>query len=124
MLRGNPGDTLLRRYVEALMALIQEATGTPVLATRHKDNLYEPQLVGIVGKTIRHIIGGLEPSVTETRLVNWVCEIRRERAGKPMRFRDYFPGYGARIDEDTGLPVLTGSVRLERLEINTPIFCP
>jgi hypothetical protein len=76
------------------MALIQETTGTPLLAIRDKDYFYDPQLLGKSGEAMRLIIGMLEPAVGEKTLANWVLEIRRKRAGKPMRFLDYCPGYG------------------------------
>ena len=123
-LRGNPGDRLLRRYVEGLMALYQEFTGTPVVAMRHKDSVYEPQIPGTAGKMMRLIVDLLEPGISETKLVNWICAARRKYAGKPMRFRDLFPGYGATMNEDTGLPTLPAPYRLELQAISQPISCP
>lgn len=123
-LRGNPGDRLLRRYVEGLMALYQEFTGTPVVAMRHKDSVYDPQIPGTAGRVIRLIVDLLEPGISETRLVHWICAARRKYAGKPMRFRDLFPGYGAIVDESTGLPTLPAPYRLELRAISQPISCP
>ena len=123
-LRGNPGEKLLRRYVEALVALIQETTGKPVLSMRDKNSVYEPQLVGKSGELIRLVVHMLGADLTETRLAYWIREIRRERAGKPMRFMDYFPAYGARTDGETGPPVLAGTHRIERVDAITPISCP
>jgi hypothetical protein len=123
-LRGNPGDRLLRRYVEGLVALYQEFTGTPVIAMRHKDSVYEPQIPGTAGRVIRLIVDLLEPGISETKLVNWICAARRKYAGKPMRFRDLFPGYGATFNGDTGLPSLPAPYRLELQTISQPISCP
>lgn len=121
--RGPNGDRMLRRYVEALMALCQEFTGRPVMAMRHKDSVYEPQLVGAGGNVIRLIVDLLEPGVIETRLVNWVCAARRKYAGKRMRFHDFFPGYGATV-RDGGMPTAPAPYQLKLEAISQPIFCP
>jgi hypothetical protein len=122
--RGPSRDRTLRRYVEGLMALFQEFTGHPVLAMRYKDSVYEPQLVGAGGNVVRMIVGLLEPGISDTRLVNWVCAARRKYAGKQMRFRDLFPAYGATFDEETGWPRAAPGYELKLEAISQPISCP
>jgi len=63
--------------------------------------------------------------VSEPTLGSLVRAARSKYAGKPMRFCDYCPGFGARASmHETGLPVLAAPYRLERLEVSAPIFCP
>jgi hypothetical protein len=123
-MRGRPGEALLLYHVEALMALIRETTGAPVLARKINDYFYEPELLGEQGEMIRSFVARLEPDVSEATLVRWVRAARSKYAGRPMRFRDYCPGFDAKPDAETGLPVLAAPHRLERLEISAPIYCP
>lgn len=121
--RGTTGERVLRRYVEALMALIQEFTGKPVRATRYKDSVYEPQLIGTGGEVVRGIAALLEPGVSETTLANWILDARRKHAGKPMRFRDFFPGYGLTLDARTGLPAAAAPYQFKLQAVSQPISC-
>lgn len=121
-IRGRPRAQLLDHHVAGLMALIQQFTGTPVLASRHTGMAkYEPALVG-PARVLLHL-REVDATITETQLVNKVCQIRREYAGRLMRFRDFYPLYGAKLDCD-GEPTLTPPFRLERFERSVPIYCP
>lgn len=106
------------------MALIQETTGAPVLARKINDYFYKPELLGAAGEMIRSFVARHEPDVSEATLVRWVRAARSKYAGRPMRFCDYCPGFDAKPDAETGLPVLAAPYRLERLEVSAPIYCP
>lgn len=123
-IRGRQGKAALRRYVEGVIAVIQEAVGKPVMAPRDKGDVYDPHLSGALGKTLRAAVDRMQPKVTDSELSYWVREIRKKYAGKPMRFLDMFPGYGATVEGETGAPVLRPPYRIERATISVPIYCP
>lgn len=123
-IRGRSGQVSTRHCFEGLVALIQETTGKPVRAPRHKDSVYEPQLLGPSGEALRVLMKAMDPSVSETTMVNWICALRRKYAGKPMRFGDFFPGYGATMDAATGVVKLRAPYRLVSFEPSAPISCP
>lgn len=105
-LPGNAGHDLMRHYVEGLMALIQEATGRPVYAVRDRKSCYAPELDGKSAEAIRLIVAELEPDVSEITLSGWIRAIRSRNSGNPMRFCEYFPGYGASVRDRTDCPAL------------------
>lgn len=123
-LRGRPASERVRYHVEALMALIQETCGLPVLALRDKDDVYEPHLPAGVSRIIPLMLSLMDPKVTETQLVNIVRKARRTYAGKRMRFRDFFPLYGAKVDKATLAPIPRPPFKLLHFELTAPIFCP
>lgn len=105
------------------MALMQDATGLPVIAMRDKDSVYDPQLPGASGKAIRFLVDRFEPGVSDSKLSYWVRQARKKYSGKPMRFCDLFPGYGMTIGSD-GMPAGSLTHRIERFEFSAPIYCP
>ncbi len=120
--RGRPDDRVLDHCVRGLMALIQETTGTPVLARRDRNRHYDPHFAPDVSQVVPRFFQDIDPSITTTRLVNIVRRARKEYAGRPMRFLDLFPFYGATLID--GEPKLRPGLRLERFELNIPIYCP
>jgi hypothetical protein len=92
--RGRPAGERVRHHVEGLMALIQETCGKPVLAIRDKEEV--PRLAEGVSQMILLAFKRMDPGVTETQLFNIVRKARRVYAGKPMRFRDFFPSMARR----------------------------
>lgn len=120
--RGRPASEQVRHHVEGLMALIQETCGKPVLASRDRDEV--PRLADGVSRIIPLIFSRMDPKVTETQLFNIVREARRAYAGKPMRFRDFFPLYGATLDAATLAPVPQPPFKLLHFELAAPIYCP
>jgi hypothetical protein len=123
-MRGRPADYCLRHHVEGLMALMQEGCGKPVRALRDKNSVYDPQLPDEISRTFGMVFSAIDPDVTETQLVNIIRSARRKYAGKPMRFRDFFPFYGGTVDEQTMIPTPGPHHRLKQFEIVTPIYCP
>lgn len=120
--RGRPRAKLLDHHVAGLMALIQRFSGTPVLAQKHSGPArYEPKLLG-PARILLHL-REIDETITETQLVNKVCQLRGVYAGRPMRFCDFYPLYGATLKDDGG-PVLAPPLRLERFERSVPIYCP
>lgn len=96
--RGTPGYRSMRRYVEALMVIIQEATGKPVLSARYKQTHYDPQMLGSMGALITTFVQDLEPDVRVSRIATWVREARKKYAGHWPSFEDLFPGYAGGIE--------------------------
>lgn len=121
--RGRPVHAILRHHVEGLMALVQETTGKPVRVQRQKNSVYDPHFVG-AGSVIRDIVRSIDSSTTETALVNIVVAARRKYAGKPMRFLDFFPGYGTTFERLISGDVFGPGWRIERFEANIPIYYP
>ena len=121
-IRGRPSADRVRHHVEGLMALIQETCGMPVLATRDGDEV--PRVAAGVSRIIPLMFSRMDPAVTETQLFNIIREARRTYAGKPMRFRDFFPLYGARVNKATLAPIPQRPYKLLHFEIAAPIYCP
>ena len=121
-LRGRPASERVRFHAEALMALIHETSGEPVLASRDKDEV--PRLAKGVSQIVLMMFSTMDPKVTETQLFNIVRKARRTYAGKPMRFRDFFPLYGAKLDKATLAPIPLPPFRLLHFELAAPIYCP
>jgi len=120
--RGRPGRGALMLYLEGLVALIIEVTGKPVMAPRTSNSVYEPRLAGAAGQVIRMFADYVEPGLSDTTLVNMVGKIRRQNAGKAMKFDHLFPFYGGRVTEG-GLELGSG-YRVEASGILFPIYCP
>lgn len=121
-IRGRPRLALLDHHVAGLMALIQQFTGTAVLASRSSGtDRYTPRLIG-AARVLLHL-REIDSTITETSLVGKVLKVRRTYAGRPLRFRDFYPLYGATLNADCE-PVLTPPFRLEHFERTVPIYCP
>jgi hypothetical protein len=123
VVRGAPANVALRRYVEGLMVVMQDATGLPVIATRYKQDEYDPQVPGSRGEVIRLLVDRLEPGISNIKLSNFIREARKKYAGKPMRFCDLFPGYGM-VGRSDGAPVSSPTHQIEHFEMTSPIYCP
>jgi hypothetical protein len=123
-MRGARGQVKLRPYVAGIMAVVQEGTKTRVMAPRDKDYDYDPHLAGANGRTVRAIVDWLEPGVSDKVLSRWMRSIRKEFAGKHMRFLDLFPGYGMQFDCDSGEPVATAGYKILSFTPNARILCP
>lgn len=121
--RGRPDDEVLRHHVEGLMALVQEMSGKPVLAARDRNSVYDPHLGEGVSQIIALVFRDIDPSISETTLVNLVLEARRKYAGQRMRFVDFFPHYGAGVGQDEGITLGSG-LAFEVVGTNIPIYCP
>jgi hypothetical protein len=107
--QGAPADQTLIRHVETLMALAQQTTGRPVMSRRDRNSVYDPHLADPKAQMIFDALHDIDPDVTVTKVVNIIRQARRKYAGKPMRFRELMPAYGARVEEFTP---------------NFPIYCP
>ncbi|RED11014.1 hypothetical protein [Parasphingopyxis lamellibrachiae] len=86
-----PRDDLLRFHVEAVMAIIIEATGLRVTASRTKNSLYDPRLSEGVSQSVEIAFAQIDPEVSRTTLANIVVDARKKYAGKSMRYDDFFP---------------------------------
>jgi len=121
--RGRPEDLGLRYHVEALMALCQETCGLPAMAQAERDNVYDPQATNLTGETVIRLARHIEPSATTTQIVGIMRAARRRYAGKPMRFLDFFPAYGGKIDSETAELTLRPGWKVEHFEASHPIYC-
>lgn len=120
--QGRKCDRVLKHHVEGLMALYQETSGLPVSAQLRNGDEYVPQLPDPKARHIFDNLHAVDPSVTVTQVANIICAARKKHAGRPMRFADYFIGYGAKANADGDIE-LDGSYRLESVEPNFPIYC-
>lgn len=120
--QGRRDDRMLEHHVEGLMALYQETSGRPVTAQLRKGTDYVPQLPDPKARHIFDNLHAVDASVTVTQVANIICAARKKHAGRPMRFADYFIGYGAKANADGNIE-LAGSYRLESVEPNFPIYC-
>ncbi|MGD9710811.1 MAG: hypothetical protein AB7V46_01945 [Thermomicrobiales bacterium] len=121
--RGAPEAAVLRHHVEGLMALLQELSGRPARAGRHKNDRYDPHFPDGVSEIIPRLFQAIDKRISNVRLVNIVLSARRKYAGKPMRFLDFFPAYGGSVDEDGTFDPAPG-LRVEQFEPSIPIYCP
>ncbi len=124
LLRGRPATPILRHHVTGLLALTQQFSGRPVLArkTRRFDE-YDPHIPGSLGLAMVRIVQSWDETVTETQLGNLLRLIRKQYAGKPLRFIDLFPNYGSCIDP-RGCPEFAAPYKVESFTPNIPIYCP
>jgi hypothetical protein len=122
--RGRSSHDLLRHHVEGMMALYQEIGGRPIVARREKNDAYQPQGSNALSEMLITVVQTFEPDASTTQIVNIIRDARRKYAGKPMRFRDFFPGYGATVDPETGWPNLAAGRRVQQMEWAAPIYCP
>lgn len=120
--RGRPNRYLLQYFVEALVALLVEVTGRPVIGQRSKDSLYSPGLNTPSGQVIRKFVDRVEPGASDTTLVNMIRSIRRKHAGKAMHFEDFFPFYGGSVGQGVLKP--GPGYELEIFVPIHPIYCP
>ena len=95
-----PKNEFLEHFVEGLVALIQETSGKPVMASRHRNSVYEPHFAEGVSQMIPAFFETVDPSVTVTQLVVIVERLRKKNRGERLRFIDYFPTYGAQLGHD------------------------
>jgi hypothetical protein len=107
--QGAPTDRMLVHHVEALMALAQQTTGRPVLSRRDRNSVYDPHLADPKAQMIFEALNDIDPEVTVTKVVNIIRQARRKYAGKAMRFHDFMPAYGGKV---------------EVFVPNFPIYCP
>ena len=121
-IRGRPSADRVRHHVEGLMALIQETCGKPVLAIRDRDEV--SRVAEGASRIIPLIFSRMDPAVPETQLFNIIRNGRRAYAGKAMGFADFFPLYGAGVEEATLAPVPQPPYRIQGFEIAAPIYCP
>ena len=123
--RGRPDDIMLEFHVKGLVALIQEFSGLAVLPSRYSGpDLYEPRFAGTISSIVPLIFRGIDESISETRLVNIVRKLRREHAGKELRFLDLFPLYGATVTSDGTIEVSGGRLKVLAAQLNYAIYCP
>lgn len=122
--RKRPGNEILRYHVEALIALVIEFGGQPVTGNNDRNSDYDPHLSSGNSQILKVVFQKIDPTVTETTLVNIVKDARRKYAGKPMCFLDFFPFYGSGFDEKSGLPVPALGYKLHKLVVAEPIYSP
>jgi hypothetical protein len=123
-MRRRPANRHLRHHVEGLMALIQEIMGTPVLMTLTKKSLYAPHASNIGGRLLLSFFQSTDPSIATITIADMVNGARRKYAGKPMRFVDFFPLYGAQGDLLSGGIQSGSGIRIEGFQPNIPIYFP
>lgn len=122
--RGRSRNRVLRHHAEGLMALLQETTGTPVQFVLEKEGHYDPQPVGASGQVLVQFFQNIDPAIQVTTLASIVKDARRKYVGKPMRFGDFFPLFGAGSIGVDGSAELGFGYRLEWFEPSIPIYFP
>jgi hypothetical protein len=120
--RGAPNRALLRHFVAGVVALIVEVSGLPVIGQRSKNSVYEPSLGEPTGQVVRNFVSRVEPGLSDTAIVTMIRIIRKEYAGKKMRFSTLFPFYDGRVDDGRLLP--SSGCQLEAFIPIVPIYCP
>lgn len=118
-----PTADVLRHHVEGLMALLQETSGKPVLVGKTRNSVEDSHFKSGVSELIPKVFRELDPTISVTQLVNIILAARRKYAGKPMRFIDFFPGYGATMAEDGSLLIGGGRLVAEVFP-NLPTYYP
>lgn len=116
-----PQAIFLKHYVEGLMAVIQQYSGRPVLTGRYRNSVYDPHFKSGVSQIVPLIMQDIDPSLSTGQLVSLVERIRRENAGKHMRFYDSFPFYGASLDSDGELHLVSG-YQIKKFIPNIPTY--
>jgi hypothetical protein len=109
--------------LEGLIGLIQETTGSPVLVSKMLDGSYEPHFVGKLGAAVLGFFKALDTRINENTLARMVLDLRKQKAGRPISFADYFPGWGATMAANGSLQ-LQAPYKLVRFEPAFPIYCP
>lgn len=120
--RGRPRNSILEHHVATLIALVQEFSGKPVLSQKNTNSVYAPSFPEGISQIIPNIVQLWDKEITTTQLVNMVRKIRKQYAGKPLRFYDLFPTYGVTLEND-GLKPQTGT-SIEIINVNIRIYCP
>jgi hypothetical protein len=121
--RGRPSDPVFTLHVEGLMALIQNYLGQPVMMQPKTNSVYDPQTTSEAGKILIMLAQQMEPKASIRAIITVVNKARVHYAGREMHFLDLFPGYGATIDEVTGLPKLRRGLHIEQQNWASPIYC-
>jgi hypothetical protein len=121
--QGAPDDWGLRLHVEALMAMVQEASGRPVMAQRDTDGNYDPHFDDSKAQMIFDVLKAVDPAITATKVVRFMREARKKYAGKRMRFAEILPGSQITMGE-AGELAMGSPDRVVKFEPNLPIYCP
>lgn len=120
--KGAPGREILRHHVEALVALVQEFSGKPVLALRQRNGVYDPHFADGISQLVPTIFQSIDSKILEGTLARMVLDARKQNAGRPLRFTAYFPLYGAQVRDDGA--IMVGGMEVGRFEDAFPIYCP
>lgn len=120
--QGPKKHIMLRHHVEGFMALVQETTGKPVTSQRTKYFDYEPHLPNLNARQIFELLHTVDPGITVTKVANMIREARVAYTGKPMRFVDFFPAYGAKRN-DNGTIEYALPHKFEPIGVIFPIYC-
>lgn len=103
-----PDNAALCYHVEALMVLIQQYHGRPIVPRRSRNEEYEPHFDDVGGKILEAFFTNVDPSVTTTALVNMALKARRKLKGKPLDFDRQFPFMRSKVDWDKGTIMIRG----------------
>lgn len=117
-------NRVVRHHAEGLMALLQETTGKPVQFVFEREGHYDPQPLSAGGQVLVQFFQNIDPTIAATTLASIVKAARREYAGKPMRFGDFLPLYGAGPIGVDGSADLGFGYHLDRFEPSIPIYFP
>lgn len=118
-----PDNAALRYHVEALMVLIQQYLGLPIVPRRSRNEEYEPHFDDAGGKMLEMFFAKVDPSVTTTALVNMALKARRKLKGKPLDFDRQFPFMRSKIDWDKGTIIIRGQEHRFEFHLAAPTYC-
>lgn len=121
--KGARNHSVLRYHVEGLMALLQETSGKPVLASRTRRGDYDPHVAEGISRILPDFFAEYAVGVPEAKIARMILDARKAFAGRPMRFIDYFPGYGLAASPD-GLHRSAAHGIAIHIETAFAIYCP
>ncbi|RED11018.1 hypothetical protein [Parasphingopyxis lamellibrachiae] len=102
---GPSRDDILPLHVAGIMAAVQECCGRRVTMVKEIRDIYGPVLSkNQASQTVRDIMKAIDPDIAERTIALAVHKLRKEYAGKPMRFCDLFPFYGGGLAADGMTP--------------------
>lgn len=100
--RGRPDDLVLRHHLAGTMAAVQDACGRRVTMVKERKDEYGLAFSdNPASRTVRQAMQRIAPDETEPRLALLAHKIRKQYAGKPMRFDDLFPAFPSYSEEST-----------------------
>lgn len=112
----------LHFHVRALMALIHETFGEPVLVGKTRNSVDDPHFKDGISQIVPKTFAELDPKVTVVQLVNAVQKAQKAFKVERLAFVDILPGYTARVSPEGDL-VMPG-YRVEEFNLNIPTYYP
>ncbi len=120
--RGAPADPVLRHHLAGLMAVLQTATAKPLIVTLKKNTFYDPQGRDKLSDFLITFLQRIDPKLATITIVNAMLSLRKEYAGRELRFESLFPAFGVTAPPFDGPVSLANGDTLEWIEPVPPIY--